>query len=86
MIELVGQFGIDLALIQRRSAGRKEYDTAWTLNVLIGAGIAAIVAGAGAQAAALMNEARVETILYWLAGARLIKLGREIAGIGAKET
>ena len=35
MIELFGQAGLDLALIQRRDTGRDQYDTAWTINVLI---------------------------------------------------
>ena len=72
VIEIFGQAGIDLALIQRRSAGRDEYDTAWTINILIGAGIAAVVAVSARPLAGLMGEARIEVILYWLAGASLI--------------
>ena len=72
MIELFGQAGIDLALIQRRSAGRDEYDTAWTINILVGAGIAVIVAVSAGPLAELMGEGRVEVILYWLAGASLV--------------
>ena len=37
VVELFGQAGINLALIQRRSASRAEYDTAWTIDVLVGA-------------------------------------------------
>lgn len=72
VIELFGQAGIDLALIQRRSAGRDEYDTAWTINILFGGGIAAIVAVSARPLAGLMGEGRIEVILYWLAAASLV--------------
>lgn len=72
VIELFGQAGIDLALIQRRSVGRDEYDTAWTINILIGVGIAAIVAVSARPLAGLMGDGRIEVILFWLAGASLV--------------
>ncbi len=35
-IELLGSLGFEMSLIQDQKAGRKEYDTAWTLNVIKG--------------------------------------------------
>jgi len=35
-IQVVGQFGADLALIHDQAAARPEYDTAWTMQVLKG--------------------------------------------------
>ena len=72
VVELFGQAGINLALIQRRSASRAEYDTAWTIDVLVGAVVAGIVAASAASLAVLLNEPRVERILYWLAAASVV--------------
>ena len=36
MIELLGAFGFDMALIQRADATRSHYDTAWTFSVILG--------------------------------------------------
>lgn len=36
MLELLGAFGFDMALIHRRDATRAHYDTAWTFGVIIG--------------------------------------------------
>jgi lipopolysaccharide exporter len=36
LLELIGAFGFDMALIQRRDATREHYDTAWTFSVLLG--------------------------------------------------
>src|SRR5262245_21632843 len=37
LIEILGAFNFDMALIQNQQATRQHYDTAWTLNVLYGA-------------------------------------------------
>jgi O-antigen/teichoic acid export membrane protein len=37
VLELIGAFGFDMALIQRRDATREHYDTAWTFSVIFGA-------------------------------------------------
>jgi len=36
MLELIGAFGFDTALIQRADATRAHYDTAWTFSVILG--------------------------------------------------
>ena len=79
VVELFGQAGINLALIQRRSASRAEYDTAWTIDVLVGAVVAGIVAASAASLAVLLNEPRVERILYWLAAASASVVSRTSA-------
>jgi len=72
VVELFGQAGINLALIQRRTAGRDEYDTAWTIDVMVGAVVALIVAASAAALAVVLKEARVEHVLYWLAAASAV--------------
>jgi len=72
VVELFGQAGVNLALIQRRSASRDEYDTAWTIDVIVGVVVAGIVAASAAALAVVLHEPRVERILYWLAAASAI--------------
>jgi len=42
LLELMGAFGFDSALIQRQDTERKHYDTAWTFNVIFGLSIATL--------------------------------------------
>jgi O-antigen/teichoic acid export membrane protein len=42
-VELFGALGLDVALIQRPGATREHFDTAWTMNVLIGASVALVL-------------------------------------------
>jgi len=72
VVELFGQAGVNLALIARRSASRDEYDTAWTLDVIVGVIVAAVVLASAAALAVVLHEPRVERILYWLAIASAI--------------
>src|SRR5690349_7189207 len=37
IIEVLGSFSFDLALIQRQNAERRHFDTAWTYNIIVGA-------------------------------------------------
>src|ERR1700704_1291480 len=45
MLELLGAFGLDTALIQQPDVGRQQLDTVWTFNVLFGLGMGLVVAG-----------------------------------------
>lgn len=72
LVELFGHAGVDLALIQKRDADRRDYDTAWTLSVLIGTAAAAILCAIASPVAGFFKEPRVEFILYCLAGASFI--------------
>jgi O-antigen/teichoic acid export membrane protein len=65
--ELLRAFGFELALIQSQEATRLEYDTAWTLNALLGAGIALLVAGLAYPGAAFYDETRLAPVLLVLA-------------------
>ena len=44
MIELIGAFGFDMALIQRPNATRAHFDTAWTFAVIFGCVLSALIA------------------------------------------
>src|ERR1051326_7302338 len=46
-VELFGWLGLDVALIQRPGATREHFDSAWTMNVLIGASVALVLLACG---------------------------------------
>ena len=70
---VVGFFGIltetymDLALIRDAGATRSHYDTAWTLGVLQGMGVAAVVILIASPASSYFNDSRVELVIQVLA-------------------
>jgi len=41
LLDVLGAFSFDLALIQKKNAERRHYDTVWTLNVIFGLGCTA---------------------------------------------
>lgn len=67
MLELMGAFGFESALIQRQHTERQHFDTAWTFNVLFGVGIAAMLPIMAAPAAGFYREPRLELMLPALA-------------------
>ena len=80
VVEQLGRAGIDLALIYRRDADRRDYDAAWSANILIGAAVAAILGALAVPASLFFKEPRVALILYFLAGGTFIA-GLENIGI-----
>lgn len=67
-LELLTLFGFDTALIQRKELAREHYDSAWTLNILIGAGLAAAMAVAAAPVARFYTEPRLEMVMFVIGG------------------
>ena len=66
-LQAVSEFSFDQALIHNQSAGRREYDTAWTLSICRNAILAAMLAvGAGLITSSFGDE-RLEPVVYWLA-------------------
>lgn len=63
LLELMGAFGFDSALIQRQDTQRSHYDTAWTFNVIFGASIALLLVAVAIPAAAFYREPRLELML-----------------------
>ena len=70
--ELLGQVGLDVALIQTPGATRRHYDTAWTFSVIISAVIAFVLLIIAAPAANFYHEPRLLPILLSLALGSLI--------------
>lgn len=73
LLEVFGQFGFDVVLIQNQQAGRQHYDTAWTLTVIRNTVIAAILVAGAPLAASFFDEPRIEAIFYWLALAAFVE-------------
>ncbi|MEN6584670.1 MAG: lipopolysaccharide biosynthesis protein [Sulfuricella sp.] len=67
LVELLGAFGIDAALIQRSNPTQSHYNTAWTINIIFGALITLFLWLLAPLAASFFHEARLEKIIYWLA-------------------
>ena len=72
VMELFTQAGVETALIQHRTFERRLYNTAWTLNILLGAAVAIVLCATAVPAARFFDAPSVEAILYWLALATLI--------------
>lgn len=72
LIEIMGEFGFEIVLIQKQDAGRDWYDTAWTMSILRGLVIALVLIGVAVPAAGFFDEPRLAPILYVLAGSAVI--------------
>lgn len=71
-LDLLTSFRFDVALIQNQAAGRADYDSAWTLNQLLGAGLAVFMCIAAFPAAAFYEEPRLAPIVFVLAASALL--------------
>lgn len=66
-LQLLIAFSFDVPLIQNPNAGREQFDTAWTLNVLFASICGAVLALLAGTAAQFYAEARLELVIYLLA-------------------
>ncbi len=82
LLELLGMFGVDMALIQNATATRRHFDTAWTFNVILGLVIAIALLALAVPAAHFYNEPRLQPIIICLAAAAVLQ-GFENIGVVA---
>lgn len=66
-LQLLISFSFDVPLIQNQNAGRDQFDTAWTFNVLFASLCAAVLAFVAEPAAHFYREQRLEVVIYLLA-------------------
>ena len=72
-VELLGAFSFDMSLIHQPTAPRENYDTAWTLTLIV-ALFSGVCLGALAQpASAFFHEPRLEAVMYVLAVASTLQ-------------
>jgi O-antigen/teichoic acid export membrane protein len=73
LVQLFADLGLDIGLIRDRDADRSDYDTAWTLQVLAGVGVAAIMVLVARPGAIFFRDPRVEMVVYALAVSKLVE-------------
>ena len=72
-LELLTAFGFDITLIQNQKADAAEYDTAWTLNVLLGAGAAVLLIVLAHPAAGFYEEPALVPVFQVIAIVSLLQ-------------
>ena len=80
IVEMFFQFGFETVLIRDQDADRDSYNTAWTLKIIIGAILCALLLLSAYPASVYFDEPRVQEILYWVAFTPLLR-GLENIGI-----
>jgi lipopolysaccharide exporter len=80
MLDLASDVSINLALVQMRAPSRAHYDTAWTLVVLRGFVIAAVMIATAPMMADFLDEPRVVNMIYVLSVAPILQ-GFENVGL-----
>ncbi|MGZ8288000.1 MAG: lipopolysaccharide biosynthesis protein [Telluria sp.] len=66
ILDLLGAFSFDIALIQNQNAERRHYDTVWTFNVITGVFCAFVLILLAVPASHFYNEARLPGVMYAL--------------------
>ncbi len=77
-LEAVSAFGFEMALIKSQAKDRARWDSAWTLNVIIGAMNSLLMALAAPIAAVLYGEPRVVNVMLVLSASAFISGMRNI--------
>lgn len=72
ILDLLGSFGFDLALIHNQKANRSHYDTAWTFNVLFGIFCAFGLIALAVPTAKFYAEPRLVAVMIVLASANFM--------------
>jgi lipopolysaccharide exporter len=78
LLEIMGAFGFELALIQNQRAERQHYDTAWTLNVSYGLASGLVLASIAPAAGRFFGDPRLEGILYVFAACAVLQSFKNI--------
>jgi len=82
LVELFGWLGLETALIQRPGATREHFDSAWTMNVLVGASVACVLLLSAWPLAWFYDDSRLVALVAFLALGPLIQ-GCENIGVVA---
>jgi O-antigen/teichoic acid export membrane protein len=82
LIEMFSAFGLDVALIRSQVSDREHFDSAWTLNVLIGVAICILLLLASPLAAAFYRQPALQAAIAVLAVGPLLQ-GFENIGVVA---
>lgn len=69
--DMLISFRFDIALIQKQDTTREDYDTAWTLNQILGAALAVMLCLAAVPASVFFEEPRLAPIIMVLGATAL---------------
>lgn len=72
IVDLFFQFGFETVLIRDQDAGADSYDTAWTLEIIKGFVLCALLIAGAIPISQFFNEPRVEAVLYFLAAVPIL--------------
>ena len=72
-VELLTAFGFEVALIQNQQADRDDYNTAWTMNVMLGIGASALLLTLAKPAASYYGEPDLFRVFLVLSAASLLQ-------------
>lgn len=72
LLDLLRAFGFDVVLIQHATPTRVHYDTAWTFNVIVSAGVAAVLAALAHPMSIFFDEPELTPVMLLLATSPLI--------------
>jgi O-antigen/teichoic acid export membrane protein len=67
LLETLSYFGFEMPLIHKQDATRQDFDTAWSLNIILAGVICTVIALVAPYAADFYSEPRIEVILYCVA-------------------
>ncbi len=67
VVELLGAFGLDIALIQKRGMDDSHLNTAWTIKLLVGLSSSCLLVFSANWVAAFYNDTRLTELLYCIA-------------------
>ena len=67
LLETIAYLGVDLSLIKDQHAGRDDFDTAWSVQLIQGAMISLLLLVCAPLIAAYFNEPRAVAVILWLA-------------------
>jgi hypothetical protein len=86
VIELATAFSFEVALIQKADPRREDFDTAWTLNVLISIGGALLTVALGAPAATFYGDPRLTAVMLAIGAAWLVSGFENIGTVNFRRT
>lgn len=67
LVEMLAAFGFDTALIQKQTKERRHWDTAWTLDILLGVCVAGLMIAGAKPVAAFFKEPALVSVIWVLA-------------------
>ena len=81
LVETLGAFSFDWALVRDPNLDRSKLDTAWTLRMLVGVALATLIALAGHAAIPFYDEPRLGAIALLLAGVFIVSTSENIGTV-----